>query len=78
VILTGVGHVHFRKSLIFVAILRGQLGKCAISGLFCHLRPLDRGDFSGKPAVSGGRRAAPRRPEWARAATLTCLLDLRS
>jgi hypothetical protein len=38
VILASLDHAQFRKSLIFVAILRGQLRKSAISGSFCHLR----------------------------------------
>jgi hypothetical protein len=58
-ILAGFGHAQFRKSLIFVAILRGQLQKCAISSPFCHLCRRERTDFSGKPGILARRRAAP-------------------
>jgi hypothetical protein len=36
-ILAPLDHVQFRKSRIFMAILGGQLEKCAVFGCFSHL-----------------------------------------
>jgi hypothetical protein len=63
VILAPLGHVQFRKSLIFVAILRGEPQKGGISSRFRHLRPVRRHDFSGKPGHFASRRVPLRGPK---------------